>query len=760
MALSANEQLLLELINRARLDPLAEAARFGIDLNAGLAPGTLDGTAKQALAANELLNAAATGHAQWMLNTDTFSHTGQGGSSAGDRMADEGYAFTGSWTWGENISWRGTTGTPDLEGWIYTQHQGLFESAGHRENILNGAFRETGLSQEQGVFTTNRSYNASMVVEKFAKSGSSYFITGVAYNDNDGNAFYTPGEGVGSLSVTVAGVGADATESAGGYGIATASGTHTVTLGSGPGAVTVEIELNNANAKLDLVDGVHVLSSADIELLSGASSVTLLGVSDLDATGGSAGEILRGNSGSNVLSGGGGDDWIAGGSGSDTLNGGAGDDTIIFDALDNLAALDGGTGNDTLVVNGGSVPVLDLAAHGFEAAEHVMVDSGQADWQEITDHYIAGWLRTSQDGRFDDGRTWHTDWDVAGAFAWSDRQYNYDTLGRLHERIETLDEGRSNVTRWDVDGTEVWSRQVTSHDLGSSYSWSSNSLRYDDLGRLYEQVGTYDNGRTWHTQWDVTGSEVWSRQFSQDDTSDTTTWSTLVLRYDDLNRLYEQTGTYDDGRTYNIRWDLDGAEPWHKEVTQDDVADTAQWSTLLLHYDDQNRLYEKTEARDNGISYTIRLDVDGTEVWDRQIVTEDLADDYSWATKTNSYDDLGRAFEQTGTYDDGRTWQTRWDLDGTEVWSREMTTFDGSDTIFYTEITNRYDDQNRLFEQTGVYDDGRTWQTVWDLEGTETWHQQRHIFDTADNHSWSDQIFEYDQSGNLLNLTVIDDPIV
>ena len=248
---------------------------------------------------------------------------------------------------------------------------------------------------------------------------------------------------------------------------------------------------------------------------------------------------------------------------------------------------------------------------------------------------------------------------------------------------------------------------MTSYDLGNSYSWSSNSLRYDDLGRLYEQVGTYDSGRTWHTEWDVTDSEDWARQVSQDDISDSAAWSTLLLRYDELDRLYEQN-----------------------------------------------------EIRDDGISYKIELDVDGTEAWSRQVTTDDLPDSYTWASKTSRYDDQNRLYEQTGTYDDGRTWQTRWDLDGAEVWAREMTTFDVSDTIFYTELTNRYDDQNRLYEQTGSYDDGRTWHTVWDLEGTETWHQQRHIFDTANQYSWSDQIFEYDQSGNLLNLTVIDDPIV
>ena len=52
---SAQEQLMLELINRARMNPAAEAARQGIDLNQGLAPGTISAAPKQVLAMNDLL---------------------------------------------------------------------------------------------------------------------------------------------------------------------------------------------------------------------------------------------------------------------------------------------------------------------------------------------------------------------------------------------------------------------------------------------------------------------------------------------------------------------------------------------------------------------------------------------------------------------------------------------------------------------------------------------------------------------------------
>ena len=96
MALTAAEQYLLELINRARLDPVAEAARLGVDLNQGLAAGTIRGQAQQVLAHDSRLETSAQDHSAWMLAADVFSHTGAGGSSATQRMQEAGYCFGAS----------------------------------------------------------------------------------------------------------------------------------------------------------------------------------------------------------------------------------------------------------------------------------------------------------------------------------------------------------------------------------------------------------------------------------------------------------------------------------------------------------------------------------------------------------------------------------------------------------------------------------------------------------------------------------------
>ncbi|HBE16383.1 MAG TPA: hypothetical protein DEG17_05185 [Cyanobacteria bacterium UBA11149] len=75
---TAHEQYMLELVNRARLNPQAEVDRnpYVADLNEDLAPGTISNTPKQALAFNLQLIDAARQHSQWMLDTDTFFWSG------------------------------------------------------------------------------------------------------------------------------------------------------------------------------------------------------------------------------------------------------------------------------------------------------------------------------------------------------------------------------------------------------------------------------------------------------------------------------------------------------------------------------------------------------------------------------------------------------------------------------------------------------------------------------------------------------------
>lgn len=249
---TSQEVLGLELVNRARFDPLAEAQRYNIGLNDG---GMNISTArKPPLAPNLLLGKAARGHSQWMIDNDVFSHTGANGSSPEQRISAVGYNWTAA---GENIAWQGTTGnTINLTSAMLGHHELLFKSSGHRENMLRANYREAGLGQMSGNFlhTNGVIYLSSMLTQKFARSGSSFFLTGVGYQDSNSNSRYDPGEALTGLSIHVNGQ-SYAPYNSGIYAIPLNNGSYTVTVsGGGLGTVSpVNIQINNGNVKLDVI---------------------------------------------------------------------------------------------------------------------------------------------------------------------------------------------------------------------------------------------------------------------------------------------------------------------------------------------------------------------------------------------------------------------------------------------------------------------------------------------------------------------------
>lgn len=255
---------MLELVNRARRDPAAEAARFGIDLNENLAPGTITPDPKPPLAFNHFLFASARAHSDWMLANDIFSHTGVTNSTPGDRMANAGYPFTGSWSWGENIAWKGTTGAADLTQFTVDEHEGLIRSAGHRENIMEPGFDEIGIGVRTGQFTQQGvAYNSVMTTQNFASSDGTPgpLALGVVYRDTDGDQFYSVGEGLAGVTVTPSsGTYYAVTSASGGFAfpVNKNAGAITVTI-AGPGLaapLTKTVTVGATNVKVDF-DVVH-----------------------------------------------------------------------------------------------------------------------------------------------------------------------------------------------------------------------------------------------------------------------------------------------------------------------------------------------------------------------------------------------------------------------------------------------------------------------------------------------------------------------
>ena len=86
------------------------------------------------LAVDARLQAAALGHSEDMALNDFFSHTGSDGSSPVDRVNAQGYDWS---LLGENIAAGYTSPASVVAGWM--------DSDGHRANILNCQFTETGV---------------------------------------------------------------------------------------------------------------------------------------------------------------------------------------------------------------------------------------------------------------------------------------------------------------------------------------------------------------------------------------------------------------------------------------------------------------------------------------------------------------------------------------------------------------------------------------------------------------------------------------
>jgi serralysin len=360
---SAYEQYMLELVNRTRLDPDGEVERFNATIDTynevyssprsqmvSVTDGGADVTSNplQPLAFNSLLIKSSRAHTNWMLDADMFSHTEDGtglGVYLQDRLDAVNYNYS---TAGENIA-RSSIGA-SIPQHVLWAHEGLFYSVGHRNNILEGDYREIGLGIAQGDF---KGTNNIAVTQNFGASGSSVFLTGVAFDDlsTDDN-FYTIGEGLRGISIEAVRQGdhksfTTTTMDAGGYQIALDAGTYDIrfslngtTLGSA-GNVTIDSE----NIKVDL-NTDDLLDATDFDtssLITGTNSAD-------DLLGGNTSQYIKGQSGNDIVYGDAGNDTLDGGNGRDIVIGGKGDDFVL-----------GGNENDLLV---GVNPVKDNPGYG------------------------------------------------------------------------------------------------------------------------------------------------------------------------------------------------------------------------------------------------------------------------------------------------------------------------------------------------------------------------------------------------------------
>jgi len=267
----AEEQYVLELINRARMNPAGEGARLGISINEGLPAGRA-AVVRPPLAMNPILLATARAHSEDMFTRNFFAHTNPDGAGTFDRITAAGYNFTSA---GENLAFGSTQLARALEDLLMVD-AGI-PGRGHRVNLLdirpgsqNGfIFREIGIGWKRG-FANNR--EKSLLTQDFGRSATGPFLLGVVYTDTNGNGFYDTGEGLAGVKVAPnTGAFSATTADAGGFAFPVAtSGTILVTASGGglPAPVVGRVALSGQNVKVDFTPAGASRFDANVETIA------------------------------------------------------------------------------------------------------------------------------------------------------------------------------------------------------------------------------------------------------------------------------------------------------------------------------------------------------------------------------------------------------------------------------------------------------------------------------------------------------------
>ena len=221
MQASDLEQLMLELINDALLNPMGNAARYltgyaplaSTDplIQQALTQFGVNGAALQSafsalvathpLAWNDNLGTAAENHSQAQITAQEQSHQVAGELALGARLTAAGY--TGWTTAGENVYAYGHSVMYGHAGFMVdwgTAANGMQDPAKHRLSIMNTNYTEIGIDVSAESTTANP-LGPYVITQDLANRGK-IFLLGVAYNDSDNNDFYSIVEGRSGLVVS------------------------------------------------------------------------------------------------------------------------------------------------------------------------------------------------------------------------------------------------------------------------------------------------------------------------------------------------------------------------------------------------------------------------------------------------------------------------------------------------------------------------------------------------------------------------------
>jgi Ca2+-binding RTX toxin-like protein len=320
----AEEQQFVYELNRARWNPRT------VEAQAGLRSGSI--VPAPPLAINDNLAAAAGFRADEMATLNYFAHQSPATGKWPNQIAREfGYALPTYWPNASNNIESIHRGNPTILGVL----QSFVNSEVHRTHVMGQGWFATHEEIGVGAHLGDRVWSILTATE----STSTLFLTGVVYNDWNGNLRMDLSEGLSGVTIT-AGARSTTTNGGGGWSLPASAGRYQVTASGGAfaGTSTATVWLSEFNVEVDFIsdaarEGTQRTQVYAYETCNGKKP-TILGTG--------AADIIQGTSGDDVIIGGAGSDQIDGGGGNDTICGGRGNDRLI-----------GGSGNDLLIGGAG-----------------------------------------------------------------------------------------------------------------------------------------------------------------------------------------------------------------------------------------------------------------------------------------------------------------------------------------------------------------------------------------------------------------------
>lgn len=335
---SNDEQVLLELMNRARADPSAEADRLFADYGDAQVTGAVDFfiqerpgveytrgenraafrsyPAKPPFAFNAKLSMAAEKHSQLGVDRDDQSHQYPGELALRQRIEAEGYS---GGNLGESVYSYAKSMLYAHAGFAIDWSQSVPQGEsrpfpGHRLSLMD--YDGTRPYVEVGIGVITESNAATRVGPKVVtidfgqpSSAATRFVTGVCYEDRNGNAFYDAGEGLEGVRID-----SPATDS---YTISSASGGYALPVPANAGAIevtatgevggvseavgvqTIQVTMSGANVKADFLTPAEppppvaqtFPSGAPVALADGAATDATIVVPAFDAAAPTLGDV-------------------------------------------------------------------------------------------------------------------------------------------------------------------------------------------------------------------------------------------------------------------------------------------------------------------------------------------------------------------------------------------------------------------------------------------------------------------------------------